>query len=253
VPFVLAATTATKHGLDRRHSGPNRPSRRKQYAGSLACRERNRALADNRTSKQMPLSCGCLFNAETAYYTPQYLPSEFMKRTAPNVVEEVVQEHFPLNPAAMEDLHERGNVVILSPLWMRSLQHDKKTNKVMYHRRDSQRDSCNNPSFLLRQFGKILQPRQMEELIEKWDKYMATNPKPARTAKENRSSTPSYHFGVWRRYSKVLHIAADSRSKHWYKWVKSDNFLRRLREYVARKIASLLAVYEPQFWQKQKR
>jgi hypothetical protein len=103
------------------------------------------------------------------------------------------------------------------------------------------------PSFLVKKFGAVLSVGQMDEIWEKWDRFIKTGAKPSRKKNMGRGKTPAFHFGVWRRYQEIPFITKDSRN------VASDPLLNVIRKSVAGKIATFTENYSPELWSKQKK
>jgi hypothetical protein len=113
------------------------------------------------------------------------------------------------------------------------------------------------PQFLIHKFANVLSPEQCQALREKWVSFTNENPiaHNTETGSSSRSSgTPSYHLGIWRRYSDHAMVTLDTQCRGFIHQQKQcKNFLRAVQRHVAPALKRLMERYTKEEWAMRKR
>jgi len=182
------------------------------------------------------------------YHECSSVPGDFIKRKSRTEVQETIR----LKYGKATRGYRSGNVEVKCPLHAKTILF-KQSRLSIVARVSLSTLRKSFPNFLVKQFGNVISNGQMDLLIAKWDAFTHTGVKPKGKKVETRLNTPAYHFGVWRRYKKVLGITRDSKSKDEVVLKAIDEFLNLLRKSVASKIATYTEYYAPRIWKEQKK
>ena len=182
------------------------------------------------------------------HYDCEAVPGEFIKRKSNAKVREIIL----LKYGKSECSYRTGNVEVPCPGYVKkTLFYKAKLSLVAQLPLSTMGKTF--PDFLVKTFGNVISNAQMIQLVESWDRFANTGVKPHGGKHTTWSSVPAFHFGVWRRYKKGLHITKDTRSIDPIIREYCDAFLTLLRNRVASKITTYMENYAPRIWKNQKK
>lgn len=112
------------------------------------------------------------------------------------------------------------------------------------------------PKVLLHKFDNLISKTNQDELLARWARFIATNPTAHNvddTSSARSTDTRSFHFGVWRRSSATGCISTDTRSDLTKEQKELlDRFLVLVKDYVGKRVRSLMEKYMPEEWEMRK-
>lgn len=183
------------------------------------------------------------------YHECSAVPGDFITRKSKTEVQQTIRLKYG---GKARHSYRSGNVEVNCPLKATKLLF-KKSRLSLVARVSLSTLRMLFPNFLVKQFGNVISNGQMHLLIAKWQAIIDTGIQPDGKNHETRSDTPAFHFGVWRRYKKVVHITTDSKSADGKVQRTIDEFLNLIRNHVASKIATYTEYYAPRIWKEQKK
>jgi len=189
-----------------------------------------------------------LAESRTLYHQCSSVPGDFITRKSKKQVRETIR----LKYGKARHAYRSGNVEVICPLKASRVLF-KKSHLSLVTRVSLSTLRMAFPNFLVKQFGNVVSDGQMDMLIAKWQAIVDTGVKPKGKQHETRSKNPAFHFGVWRRYKKIVHVTQDTESEDDTVRQAIDEFLNLLRNYVASKIATYTEYYAPRIWKEQKK
>ena len=100
-------------------------------------------------------------------------------------------------------------------------------------------------------FDAVIHVRAMKTLLDAWTGFRDSSVQFPKKKKENRSSSPALHLGVWEISASTPYITSESKNQQPNTIVSMDNFLFLVKEFIAPKILRLLHLHSPQTLQRQ--
>jgi len=166
-------------------------------------------------------------------------PSEFLGvKNDGKVVCSVMKKEFPTyhSPADLATATASGSFLVPTP----STRNQPEILLPPFH-----------PIYLAMRFDKVIHDRAMTRLMTAWVSFIDSPVKFEEKKKENRSSSPALHLGVWEITSSTPYITSQSKHQHPTAIVCMDNFLLLVKEFVGPKIRRLLDLHSPRTLERQ--